>query len=192
MCAELYRVGIFPICLKHSESWTNFGSLSCDRLRSTNSFSRTRRCSVVSKVTKVSKTRSVTGTSLGRFLYTCRKEVNKRLLRGETPSNSSVRVPCSAQRPAGLPANSTRLSHDVVQTMLTLEHSPVLFLQNGFSGESLGRSPLVCVSAGLHHSRRLRGGQISQRVSLSSLRPETLCNHTWANHFLKKKKSCRF
>lgn len=73
--------------------------------------------------------------------------------------------------------------------MLTLQCSPVLSLQNGFSGESLGRSPLVCVSAGLHHSRRLRGGQVPQRVSASSLRPGSVVQSTCELIILKNPSS---
>lgn len=104
------------------------------------------------------------------------------------PSESRVQLP--AGRPDSQPTMPGE-SYDIVRTMLTLQCSPVLSLQNGFSGESLGRSPLVCVSAGLHHGRRLRGGQVPQRVSASSLRPGSGVQST-CELIILKKKSFRF
>lgn len=128
----------------------------CDRLFfSTSSFSQTRYCSVkFRRWPKVGKTPSV--------LHTRRREVDKR---SGALSNSPVRV-AGRRRREPTPSSDFR-------PMLTPSCWPVPFLQNGFGGESLGRSPVVCLSAGLHHSRRLRGGQVSQRVSASSLGPET-------------------
>lgn len=123
-------------------------------------------------MTKVSQTRSESGPTVALSLHTCISQMTataKKLTNVSYVaklSSSSFKVPRGAPQLARLAASVTWVRYDGVSTRLTLNCWPVFcFFQNGFGGESLGRSPLVGVNAGLHHSRRLRGGQVSQCVS---------------------------
>lgn len=88
-----------------------------------------------------------------------RKEVDKRLLRGETVSSSSVKVPRGAPRLARLAANGTWVSYDSVSTRLTLNCWPVFFCRMDSVAKALEEvlsSALTqgCITVGVYEAAK--------------------------------------
>lgn len=86
------------------------------------------------------------------------------VLRGE--AQLPICVSCYlARSPANVSFKKCGPCKLFVSVFTSLTVSCLIVFQNGFSGESFGRSPHLCVTSGLHYSWCLRGSQIPQCVS---------------------------